>query len=163
MTTPEPGFPALEQRRSHLQSVAENTARYASSFVTWKTEGWGEFLCDEVQYFDTTFIKQPSVAHSFSLDGDVLVPGRFPRVTAGVHKWLTNHEGFFTGAWLFFVVETTGIQNRATYVLPTSADGSVGLVTAPVPIPPDPNYEIVHSFIFTGVAMKAIPAYILEA
>lgn len=160
--TIEPGFDALETRRSHLLSVAENSARYASSFITYKTTGWGEFLCDEAEYFTTTFVKQPSVSHSFSMDGDTLVEGRFPRVTAGVHKWIQDADGFYTGAWLFFVVETTGIQGRQTYVLPTSADGSVGLVTAPNPIPPDPNYEIVHSFTFTGVAMKSIPAHILE-
>lgn len=163
MSMVNPGFEAMEQRRHQLMTNAENSARYASSFITYKTTGWGEFLCDEAEYFTTTFVKQPSVSHSFSMDGDTLIEGRYPRVTAGVHKWLQDSDGFYTGAWLFFVVETVGVQGRDTYVLPTAADGSVvGLVTAPVPIPADPNYEIIHSFTFTGVAMKAMPAHILE-
>src|SRR5690606_6023740 len=92
--TVNPGFEAMEQRRGHLHSVAENSARYASSYVTYKTTGWGEFLADKAQYFTTTFTQRPSVSHSLSIDGDTLVTGRFPRVTAGVHQWVTDHDGF---------------------------------------------------------------------
>jgi hypothetical protein len=160
----DPGFGALERRRADLTRHHENTARYASSYVSYKTTGWGEFLSDEAQYFTTTFTKRPSVAHSLSLDGDALVEGRYPRVTAGVHKWLQNEKGFYTGAWLFFVVETIGMQAQRTFVMPASESERVGVVTVPwtTAIPADPNYEIIHDFTFTGVAMKAIPSYILE-
>ena len=159
----DPGFAASERRRADLTRHGENSARYASSFVSYKTTGWGEFLSEDAQYFTTTFTKRPSVSHSLSIDGDVLVEGRYPRVTAGVHKWLQDERGHYTGAWLFFVIETMGMQAQRTYVLPTSESERVGLVSVPVPIPADPNYEIIHDFTFTGVAMKAIPAYLLEA
>jgi len=158
----DPGFHALEQRRGMLEATRENSARYASAYVSFSTTGWGEFLAPDVQYFTTTFVKRPSVAHAISIDGDTLVDGRFPRVTAGVHKWLTNEQGFYTGAWLFFVVETVGLQSQGLYVMPTDSDGLIGTVNMPVPIPPDPDYTIIHDFTFTGVAMKAIPAHLLE-
>lgn len=156
-----PGFEALEQRRSQIHRDAENAARYASSFVSFKTTGWGEFVSPEAQYFTTTFVRRPSVSHCMSLDGDALVTGRFPRVTAGVHKWLTDVNGFYTGAWLFFVVETMGMQFQDAYVMPTSESESVGMVSMEVPIPADPNYDILHDFTFTGIAMKAIPSHLL--
>lgn len=158
----EPGFQAQEQRRGFLEATRENSARYASAYVSFATKGWGEFVSPTAQYFTTTFVKRPSVAHSFSVDGDTLVDGRFPRVTAGVHKWLQNEQGFYTGAWLFFVIETMGMQFAPTYAMPTDADGLVGTVAVPLPIPPDPDYDLIHDFTFTGVAMKAIPAYLLE-
>ena len=162
LTPVSPGFAALEQRRAQLTRDAENSARYASSYVSYKTTGWGEFISEECQRFTTTFTKRPSVSHSFSLDGDELIDGRFPRVTAGVHKWLQDNDDFYIGAWVFFVIETFGVQSQPAYVLPTSESQRVGLVSLPVPLPADPNYEILHDFTFTGVAMKAIPAYLLE-
>lgn len=159
----DPGFAALQRQRGQLQRDAENAARYASSFVSYKTTGWGQFLAPDAQYFTTTFVERPFVSHAFSLDGDDLVDGRYPRVTAGVHKWLIDGDGFYRGAWLFFVIETLGVQSQPTYVLPQSESDTVGLVSVPVPIPADPNYEILHDFTFTGTAMKAIPAYLLEA
>lgn len=157
-----PGFAALEQRRGLLGQHAENSARYASAYVSFKTTGWGEFVSEECQRFTTTFTKRPSVSHSLSLDGDELVEGRFPRVTAGVHKWLQDGDGFYIGAWLFFVIETLGVQAQDTYVLPMSEADRVGLVVGNFPVVADPMYEIIHDFTFTGIAMKAIPAYLLE-
>jgi hypothetical protein len=154
----QPGFQASEQRRGQLLHTAENSARYASSFITFSTSGWGEFQSPNAQYFDTTFIRVPSISHSFYIDGDTLVDGRFPRVTAGVHRWVQNERGHYTGAYLFFVVETVGLQFQSIYVLPTAADGNVALVAAKVPVPPDPDYDLVHSFTFTGVAIKSLPS-----
>lgn len=149
---------AAEMRRRQVMDVSENGARYASSFITFTTHGWGEFQSPDAQLFDTTFIKVPSISHSFYVDGDSLVDGRFPRVTAGVYRWVQNERGHYTGAYVFFVVETTGLQMQPIYVLPTAADGNVALVSAKVPVPPDPNYDLVHSFTFTGVAMKTLPS-----
>ena len=158
----DPGFQAQEQRRGFLEATRENSARYASAYVSYQTTGWGEFLSPDCQRFTTTFVKRPSVAHSLSIDGDDLVDTRYPRVTAGVHKWLQDERGFYIGAWLFFVVETFGLQTQPTYVMPTDSDGAVGTVAMPYPAAADPNYTIIHDFTFTGVAMKAIPAYLLE-
>ena len=158
----DPGFQAQEQRRGQVEAIRENSARYASSYVSYQTTGWGEFLAPDCQRFTTTFVKRPSVAHACSIDGDTLVDGRFPRITAGVHKWLQNDQGFYIGAWLFFVVETFGLQSQPTFVMPTDSDGAVATVALPYPTPADPNYSIIHDFTFTGVAMKAIPAHLLE-
>jgi len=149
---------AQELRRRQVMDTLENGARYASSFVSFNTSGWGEFQSPKAQYFDTTFIKVPSISHSFYIDGDSLVDGRFPRVTAGVHRWVQNERGHYVGAYLFFVVETVGLQFQSIYVLPTAADGNVSLVAAKVPVPPDPDYDLVHSFTFTGIAMKTLPS-----
>jgi hypothetical protein len=158
----EPGFQAQEQRRGQMEAVRENSARYASAYVSYRTTGWGEFMAPDCQRFTTTFVKRPSVSHSCSLDGDELVDGRYPRITAGVHKWLQDDRGFYTGAWLFFVIETMGLQSQQVFVQNADADNTVGLVAVPHPIAADPNYDIVHDFTFTGVAMKAIPAHLLE-
>ena len=159
--TVQPGWEALEQRRGLLQQTSENSARYASSFVSFNTTGWGEFISPDCQYFTTTFIDRPSVAHCLSIDGDDLVEGRFPRVTAGVHKWLQDERGHYTGAWLFFVIETMGLQFQEIYVMPTPADGEVGTVHMPSAIPPDPGYHMIHDFTFTGIAMKSLPSHSL--
>lgn len=155
----QPGFQAAEQRRGFLSRTAENSARYASAFVSFSTTGWGEFQSDTAQKFTTTFTKRPFVSHSFSIDGDTLVEGRFPRVTAGVHKWLLDERGFYIGAWLFFAIETMGIQARPVYVMPTPVDGNVPVLQMEAPIPADPDYTILHDFTFTGVAMKSIPSH----
>ena len=149
---------AQEQQRRFRLDTAENSARYASSFVTFTTTGWGEFQSPDPQLFTTTFIKPPSISHSFYIDGDDLVDGRFPRVSAGVHRWVQNERGFYTGAYLVFVVETMGIQEQRTYVLPTAVDGNVGVVNVPVPAVADPDYKLVHTFTFTGIAMKDLPS-----
>ena len=65
-------FVAQEQRRRFLTDTSENSARYASSFVTFSTSGWGEFQSPDCQYFDTTFVGAPSISHSFYIDGDAL-------------------------------------------------------------------------------------------
>lgn len=157
----QPGFKAAEARRSAIQQGQENASRYASSFASFVTTGWGQFQADTAVKFTTTFIRRPSVSHGFSLDGDLLEDGRFPRVSAGVSKWLTDERGFYIGAWLFFTVETDGLQFHKVYVMPTPADGLVPTVLMANPIPPDPNYKILHDFTFTGVAMKAIPSHSL--
>ena len=160
-----PGFEAQEQRRSQVQATNENSSRYASCFVSYVTTGWGEFLSPDVRRFTTTFIRRPSVSHGISLDGDALEKGRYPRVTAGVHKWLQDENGFYIGAWLFFVVETMGVQFQPTYVMQTPADGGVGTINIKLDdaghLLPDPDYTITHDFTFTGVALKAIPSHSL--
>lgn len=159
----KPGFVALEQRRARIAQTDENSARYASAFLSYTTTGWGETLLPEVQRFTTTFLERPSVSHGLSVDGDTLVAGRFPRVTAGVHKWLQDENGFYVGAWLFFIVETVGLQDKPVYVMPTPVDGMVPTVRMTAPIPKDPNYTLVHDFTFTGVAMKSLPSHSLTA
>lgn len=162
----DPGFKAAEARRSQLAAIHENSARYASSYVSFSTHGWGDFISPDCQRFTTTFVKRPSVSHGVTVDGDKLIAGRFPRVTAGVHKWLQDSDGFFIGAWLFFVIETMGLEFCRTYAQPQADGKVVGLANVLLPTDTgylaDPEYDLIHDFTFTGIAMKAIPAHLLE-
>ena len=139
----DPGFRALEQRRAHLDAIRENSSRLATCQATFTTHGWGEMKLPDVAYFSGSFIDRPSVSTGFAIDGDALVPTRFPRVSAGVYKWLQDRSGFYTGAWVFIVVDT-----QSPFIATTVAT--------------DPGYDLIHDFTFTGVATKALPAHLLE-
>ena len=156
------GFSALEQRRAALQQQFSNSAGYASAFVRVKTTGWGEYLLPDAYTFGTAFAERPSVAHAIAIEGDDLVKGRFPRVTAGVRKWQLDEKGMYIGAWLFVLVETLGVQDRSIFALPQAEGVTIGVVTIPQPLPKDPGYEIAHDFTFTGTAIKIVPTTILE-
>jgi hypothetical protein len=139
----EPGFQALEQRRGQLDAIRENSARLATAQLSFTTHGWGEFKLPEVAYFSATFIERPSVSYGMSIDGDALIPTRFPRVTAGVYRWLQDVKGFYIGAWVFFVVDT-----QSPFITTT--------VTS------DPGYDLIHDLQFTGIAAKILPAHLLD-
>lgn len=145
MSPVDPGFQALEQRRQNLDAIRENTARLASAHLTFSTHGWGEFKLPEVAYFSCTFIEMPNVTTGVALDGDLLVPTRYPRVTAGVYRWLQDVKGYYTGAWVFFVVDT-----RSPYI-PVAATATA-----------DPGYDLIHYFHFSGIAAKILPAHLLD-
>jgi len=83
------------------------------------------------------------VSYGMSIDGDALVPTRFPRVTAGVYRWLQDTKGFYTGCWVFFVVDT-----QSSFIATT--------VTS------DPGYDLIHDLSFTGIAAKILPAHLLD-
>ena len=129
---------SLIQREGWKSQVAENSARLAFAYGRAETTGWGELKISECLLFDCSFIKQPFVAYSFSLDGDTLVNTRYPICSGGVVKWRTNLRGMFIGAWVMVTV-----QDRNPYINPTT------LV--------HPNYAISHDFTFSGIAMKDIP------
>lgn len=139
----DPGFQAIEQRRGKLDAIRENTSRLANAHLTFTTHGWGEFKLPNVAYFKATFIEQPAVACGVALDGDKLISTRFPRVTAGVYRWLQDAKGNYIGAWVFFVVDT---QN--TYISTT--------------VTTDPGYDLIHYLSFTGIAGKVLPAHLLD-
>lgn len=143
MSPVDPGFAAMEQRRQHLDAIRENSARLAESQAFFSTHGWGEFKIPEVVRFNCTFIERPAVSSGLSIDGDVLVPTRFPRVTAGVYRWLQDTKGFYIGAWVFFVVDTQS-----------------PFITTTVSV--DPGYDLIHDITFSGKAGKILPADLLD-
>jgi hypothetical protein len=128
-----------QQAREH--QTATNSARHATSFAFLRTTGSGELRHPEVLAFDCTFIHQPSIAHGFTLDGDTLIEGSFPRVTAGVHRWRRNRIGHYTGAWVYVVVDVPG-----------------GITLAPG----DLGYALGHTFTFAGTAMKDLPDHLFD-
>lgn len=135
-------FEAMEHRRQRIQQVDENSARLAKAFAMYDSTGWGEFTVPTVFDFGLTFVEEPSVSYGYALDGDTLVDTRFPRCWGGVYKWKLDIKGFYTGAWVFFIVET-----QSSFIDTGEAD---------------PNYDINHYFTFEGVAYKDLPAYLLD-
>lgn len=136
----------LENRRDLLERTRENTARLARAYGSHRTTGWGETVVSVPILFGCTFIEQPAVTSgvvvesSATAGGDEpLVEGRFPRVTAGVWKWVQNINDHFTGAYVFFVVETMSYQATGG-LYPETND--------------DPGYVLTHSLLFEGISYK---------
>lgn len=138
----ESPFGSLEARRASLAAQHENTARMAKFYATWVTKGIGEVIISECLKFSITFLHEPAFTSGIALGDDVdLVPGHFPRATCGVYEWDRNSKGYYTGAYLFFVVDTLG---------PGQSVGN------------EPSYEIIHHLTWEGTAMKDLPSYLLD-
>ena len=141
-------FGALEARRGVLERTRENSARLARSYGTHVTTGWGEMVVNTPILFGCTFLAAPAVTAGLVVDssgtgGDddadgPLVAGRFPRVQAGVWRWVTDINGHYTGAYVFFVVETVGYQMTGGVMPATS----------------DPGYHLTHHLLFEGISYK---------
>lgn len=122
----------LEQHRGRIEQVRENTARQAYSFAALNTHGQGEILYPTIVPFNCTFIELPKVSTGFSMDGDLLIRGLYPVVSAGVWKWQQDRRGFYLGAYVFFTISG------------------------------DDGYDLTHNFTFSGIALKDLPEYLLE-
>jgi hypothetical protein len=121
------------------RQVRENSARLAFSWGRASTHGWGEFQIPEPIEFDVTFTHQPDLSYGYAIeDGDKLVPKRFPRAWGGVYDWLQDEFGFYTGAHVFVVVDTLSPAEIAD--VPEA----------------DPNYDLDHTWMFSGLAIKAM-------
>ena len=120
------------------EQVRENTARLSNTHGFYSSHGWGEFRILDPTMFDVTFVEEPVVAYGFAIDGDALVPKRFPRAFGGVSSWLYDEKGFYIGANVFLIVDTLS---------------PVELIDVPTE---DPNYDINHYFTFSGIAIKDV-------
>lgn len=148
-----PGIDSLGAARSReawVRQVQENSARLALSSAPVETTGWGPKVIKKMIDFGATYTEQPTCHHGYALSDDeddeaVLVDGRWPRAMGFVRAWESfeqNGTRFYTGAYVAVIVDTIG---------PT--DG--------VPIPfDDPGYVLEHTFLFTGIAMKEVPAFL---
>jgi hypothetical protein len=136
-------FENMEARRGQVEAQRENTARLAKSFARWVTTGRGEIQVDSVFFFTCTFIAPPLFTSGFEIDESTpLKDGRFPRVNAGVWQWKQDTRGFYTGAWVYFTVDSLGPGQDY--------------------LRDDPLYKINHHLCFEGIALKDIPAYLLD-
>src|ERR1035437_4573024 len=93
-------------REALVRQVAENSARLASATVDVPTTGWGEFSPALCLDFFTTFIHEPTVSYGYSVDGDTLVDGRYPRAWGFVRQWRQDPKGLYNGAWVGIAVDT---------------------------------------------------------
>lgn len=133
---------ALEERRATLDAVEENSGRVAKHYATWTTKGIGEIKVTECFRFKILFLEEPIFTSGMALADDAdLVDGHYPRATVGVYEWERTAAGHYTGAYLFFVVDTLG---------PGQTAGQ------------EPQYEIVHHLAWEGKAIKNVPAHLLD-
>lgn len=136
---------AINARMRDQQVNRENSSRFAHCLATATTTGWGEFNMEDAITFDAPFIKRPSFTSGASLLDDdeaaKLRDTRFPRVSAVVKTWDISPKGLYLGAWVLVTVE-----DRSALIEPTIPDT-------------DPNYTIVHDFVFLGVAIKMLPTF----
>lgn len=135
-------FGSLESHRGRIEQTRENSGRLARSHGTWTTTGSGEMIVPDAFLFGVTFTQQPSVAYGCSMpeiegESQELVAGSVPRANGGVHRWVRDRNGFYTGANVYFTVDF--------------GYGGVPKV-----------YTIVHSLVFTAVALKDLGKGILE-
>lgn len=140
-------FGPLEQHRQRIEQQRENSARLARAYVSTETSGWGEIIKPDVLDFGCTFISEPTFTTGAILRGDSsgptgqLASGRFPRISMGVWRWQHDAQNYYTGAYVFFVIETVGFQT------------SSGVL----PVEVDPGYRIGHHMVFEAVAYKNFP------
>lgn len=122
----------------------ENSARLAHSFGTFVTSGWGEFIPEDKVEFEAPYLYRPSVTVGSSLDGEDDAENvrltRLPRCGGTVIKWDQTARGLYTGAWVAIWVE-----DRSPFIEPSDPD-------------PNPDYTIVHDFVFLGIAIKDLPS-----
>lgn len=135
-----PVIDGLEQRRHRVEQTRENSTRLAQAYASFDTQGVGEFKHPTVVTFGCYFVRRPVVSYGMSTDGDALIAERYPMAQGGVYGWQRNADGMYVGAWIMVVVQA-------------------GLWPTAVPLPP---IDLTHDFTFTGVAMKALPAHLLE-
>ena len=117
----------------HLQNQ-ENASRYARFECDFVTTGALNQQYPDAVMFDCSFAQKPRIYTGMYVDSASLQSlTTFPAVTVGVSRWISDPNGIYTGAYVFFRVDTT------------LAD-----------------LEIQHSFMFTGIAMKYLPAHLLD-
>lgn len=120
------------QREMFRDTVKTNSGKMAWHSVEVTSVGWGESDIAEAIVFDSLFIERPTVTHGYSIDQDVLVDGRYPRAVGFVRDWKLDPKGFWRGAWVSVCVDM----------------GSE--------FPVGDGYNLIHSFVFSGVAIKPI-------
>lgn len=154
-----PMVAATEAHRAKVEQTRENSARLAQAYITITTTGDGEFQIPDAALFGCTFTEQPIVATGFSLDGLQLAEGHFPRCHAFVRSWVQDDRGFYLGAFIALVVETSLIVAGAPDPAPTAdSNANTGVVDPIIPV-----YVIDHDLTFTGIALKDLPDYLLDA
>ena len=113
----------------------ENASRYARFECEFTTTGSMQKAFADAVMFDCTFAEEPHVVTGlYCFSDDLLKASVFPRVTAGVYRFITTPQGYCTGAYVWFNVD-------------------VGIFD---------NFQIHHYFTFSGIATKVLPLHLLD-
>lgn len=126
-------FSAFIERERFRRTVDENSAKVAIYSNEVTTSGWGEIDLEDCIVFDSTFIERPTVSYGCAVDEVELIDNEYPRPFGFVRDWKQDQNGFYRGAWVTVVVD------GPPYLPPVSS-----------------GYDLVHSFVFTGIALKPI-------
>lgn len=94
----------LEDRRSRVEQVRENSTRPGRAFRHYRTEGGGQKIEPVVFDFGVAFIELPNFTFGASIEEGVVTETP-PSYTAGVYRWRRSAMGFYTGAWCYFNVD----------------------------------------------------------
>lgn len=113
---------ALNQRSGYLESVAENAARVARVSVVYQSTGNGEIKVDKPISFPIHFVEEPTLSSGRVLAGGDLTAGYFPNADAGVYRWVRDDRGFYVGAYVYFVVDSNGVDYRMNHHLTFEGD-----------------------------------------
>lgn len=126
-------YKALIAGTSKQDQKAQNAARYARFECSVVVTGSGEAQLADAIIFDCTFNGTPHVVTGFYVPSDNLVK-HFPAVSAGVCRFITDPNGFCTGAYVWFNVD----------------DGV--LSSTPITV----------YYTFSGIAVKGLPSHLLD-
>lgn len=110
-------FRALEDRRSRVDQVRENSTRPGRAFAHYRTTGVGGFYERDVFDFGLAFIELPNFSFGASYDEDIETPEQPPTYAATVYKWRKTAVGFYTGAWVAFDVENSVITETDDFAM----------------------------------------------
>lgn len=105
-------FRSLEDRRSRVEQVRENSTRPGRAFRHYESAGAGFTVEADVFDFEVAFIELPNFTFGASLSEAHEPPAEPPSYCAGVYRWRKSARGFYTGAWCWFTV-TTGLEETA--------------------------------------------------
>lgn len=106
----------VQQAQQRREAHRENGARDVNLYVTFQTEGSGQLISGEVT-FELPFFREPTMLSGVALarlPDETLY--RLPSATAGVLRWVRNERGFYTGCFLFFVVECKAVEGQSPTV-----------------------------------------------
>lgn len=98
----------LEARRSYVEQTRENASRPGRAWATYKTTGTGYKIESSVFSFGGAFMTLPIFTFGVLLDpdGDDLPTDDPPRCTAGCYDFRRTSNGYYTGAYCWFTVDS---------------------------------------------------------
>ena len=137
-------FDDLEVRNADREAIKENTARLASAYSGYESNGQGAIEFERRTDFGLTFIERPFVSYAAIIDldalGDVLnIDGGLvtpmPLVSGFVTEFDIDDRGFYVGAWV----------GARVYFPTTDA------------VPLDAVVTVEHHFTFQAIAIKDVP------